>query len=123
MSEVRNVAEVLGRKLQDGRYRGLPGYAEVDPLGLLQYLLAALGKLIDCFPRPEDAWAELAWRPYRWAPFSALRLRWHRDGLRDRLGRDSKARVFCECVFRAVDDGDVGAENLRRAYAETRGAR
>lgn len=116
MSAARNVAEVLGRKLSDGRYRGLPGYAEFDPSRLLAYLLAALDLLRKCRPESRDAWDWLAWTP--WVDLFGLRLSRHRADVRKRLGDDVRSRVFCDCVFAAIDAGDVGAETLARLYAE-----
>lgn len=126
MSATRNVADVLGRKLFDGRARKLDGYGEFDPALLFSFLLAALDRLLLCRPDPDDGWEYLAWTPAWGLGLFGLRLARHRAKVRDRLAESAdqvKARVFCDLVWRAVDDGDVGAHNLRDLYAERRGTR
>ncbi len=121
MSTVQIVADVLARKLSDGRHKSQPGYADFDPSVLLPYLIAAVQKLIACFPRfPSDAYEYLTWKPKWGLGLFGLRLSWHRKAVRDRLGEDVKARVFCECLFAAIDSEELRFDHLTSLYAEVR---
>ena len=110
----------------------IAGYGEFDPSAWLPWILEVLRALMVCKPDPAEAFEYLTWRPYWFTPFSAYRLRKHREGIREAVARGPRAVAVAlarpygaadplDAVFAAIDSGDLTRPFLVNLYRERAG--
>lgn len=109
------------------RHARSAGYEEFNPDEWFPWILETIRALMFCYPQPLDAFEHVTWRPWKWSPFSAVRLRWHRQNVLEAARRNvihssapGGTEQALEVLWKAVDAEEVTQELFFDLYREAR---